>query len=116
MMSNDIITRWETRRTEMSRLRSTVDAASLIEEFLTDLESLAGLESPVTLSEASRQTGYSADHLARLIKNKKLTDHGRKHAPRVKVSECPRKTTLAKVNGIAYNADTDARSLVGSRR
>jgi hypothetical protein len=70
----------------------------------------------VSLAAASERTGYSADHLDRLIKSGRLTDYGRKHPPRVKVLECPRKVSLASADGQRYNADTDARSLVGSRR
>jgi hypothetical protein len=37
-MSVAIITRWETRRIELAKLRAQVDGAALIEEFLGDLE------------------------------------------------------------------------------
>jgi hypothetical protein len=73
-------------------------------------EALSAEEPTVSLAAASERTGYNADHLARLI------DYGRKHAPPVKVSECPKKVSVASADGQQYNADTDARSLVGSRR
>jgi hypothetical protein len=79
-------------------------------------ETLSAEEPTVSLAAASERTGYSADHLDRLIKSGRLTDYGRKHPPRVKVLECPRKVSLASADGQRYNADTDARSLVGSRR
>jgi hypothetical protein len=112
----DLITRWENRRSEFDKLHAQVDGASLVGQFLCDLDDLAGGELPVSLSAASVQTGSSADHLGRLIESGRLTDYGRKHAPRVKVSECPQKASMAIKSGRAYNADTDARSLVGSRR
>jgi hypothetical protein len=112
----DVITRWENRRSEFEKLHAQVDGASLVGQFLRDLDDLAGGELPVSLSAASERTGYSADHLGRLIRSGRLTDYGRKHAPRVKVSECPQKASMAIKSGRAYNADTDARSLVGSRR
>ncbi|MDQ6689073.1 MAG: hypothetical protein M3Z18_00995 [Gemmatimonadota bacterium] len=111
-----VLARWQARQGEMAKLRAHVDAASLIDEFLGDLHALVADEQPVTLTKASGVTGYSPDHLSRLIRAGKLTDHGRKHAPRVKVSECPRKVSLAATASQSYNPDADARSLVGSRR
>jgi hypothetical protein len=116
MNATDMLARWESRRGELARLHAQVDGAALVEEFLSDLEAMAADEQPVTLTRAAAVTGYSADHLSRLIKSGKLKDHGRKHAPRVKVSECPRKPAIAAIAGQQYNANTDALSLVGSRR
>ncbi|MEX2109712.1 MAG: hypothetical protein WD802_03845 [Gemmatimonadaceae bacterium] len=111
-----MLERWEIRRSEFEKLHAQVDGASLVEQFLRDLTALSSNETRVSLSVASERTGYSADHLSRLIKSGKLTDYGRKHAPRVKVSECPQKSSIAIRTGLPYNADTDALSLVGSRR
>jgi hypothetical protein len=36
-------------------------------------------------------TGYSADHLGRLIREGKLANHGRPNAPRVRAADLPRK-------------------------
>jgi hypothetical protein len=116
MSALDLLSRWESRRTELARLRAQVDGAALVEEFITDLEAIVGDEQPVTLTRAAAVTGYSADHLSRLIKTGKLKDHGRKHAPRVRVSECPRKAAVATGDSGAYDPGTDALSLVGSRR
>jgi hypothetical protein len=115
-MNVAIITRWETRRIELAKLHAQVDGAALIEGFLGDLESLTGNEPAVSLVEASRRSGYSADHLGKLIRSGRLQNHGRLHAPAVRLSECPKKTTLATNSGRAYNADADARSLVSTRR
>ncbi len=115
-MSVAIITRWEKRRFELAKVHAQDDGAALIEEFLGDLESLSGNEPAVSLAEASRQSAYSADHLGELIRSGRLENHGRRHAPAVRLSECPKKTTLATNSGRAYNADADARSLVSTRR
>jgi hypothetical protein len=53
----------------------------------------------LTLQAAARESGYSADHLGRLIRSGRLTNHGREHAPKVKRCELPRKP--AKVRPIA---------------
>ncbi len=114
--NSDLIARWENRRSEFEKLHAQVDGARLVEQFLKDLDAIAGEEPTIKLVQASERTGYSADHLARLIKSGKLTNYGREGAPRVKVSECPQKASVAHGDSRAYNADTDALSLVGSRR
>ncbi|MFZ5625226.1 MAG: hypothetical protein ACOY71_12525 [Gemmatimonadota bacterium] len=42
------------------------------------------MDEPLTLKEAARLTGYSIDHLCRLVREGKLANVGRKHAPRVR--------------------------------
>jgi hypothetical protein len=113
--NSDLIARWDARRSEFEKLHAQVDGASLVEQFLKDLEALETDEAKVTLAVASERTGFSPDHLGRLIRDGKLKDYGRKHAPRIKVSECPQKA-VARIAGQPYNADTDALSLVSERR
>ena len=45
----------------------------------------------LTLAEASRRSGYTDDHLRRLIERGVLHNYGRKGAPRVREAELPRK-------------------------
>ncbi len=116
----DLIDRWETRRASLARLNAQVDGAALAGDILADLAGLAAAEQPISLSAAAAGTGYTPDHLSRLIAQGKLTNYGRKHAPRVRLSECPTKPKhairLAERYANAYHPITDARSLVGSRR
>lgn len=120
MIYAEVVARWTARRNELQKLGATVDGAKICDEFLADLAALATSEGFVTLTEAARHTGYTADSLSRMIREGRLTNHGRKHAPRVRVSECPKKPArpegLAGRYANAYHPDTDARSLVGSRR
>jgi hypothetical protein len=62
------------------------DAASELQAHLRD----TGMEL-LTLQAAARETGYSADHLGRLIRAGKLENHGREHAPKVRRGDLPRK-------------------------
>lgn len=48
-------------------------------------------EREVSLSEASKLCGYSSDHLGSLIRSGALTNYGRTGAPRLRVSQLPRK-------------------------
>lgn len=81
------------RRAELARLGALVQGDRLIDEILADLDAIErevrGML--VNLSEASRACGYTADHLRVLIRTGKLTDYGRRHAPRVRLDELPKK-------------------------
>jgi hypothetical protein len=114
----ELVIRWESRHSELARLHAQVDGAALVEEFLSDLERLASAETAMSLAEASRLSGYSADHLGRLVRKGEISNRGRKNAPKVLLSECPRKAKKVVGTGHArrYDVDTDALSLVGSRR
>lgn len=48
-------------------------------------------EETLTLSEAAERSGYSADHLSRLIRHGKLPNAGRKGAPRIRRADVPTK-------------------------
>ncbi len=97
---------------ELARLHAQVDAALLITEFLEQLQAIADDEESVSLTEAAHETGYSTDHLSRLIRSGRLANYGRKHAPRVRVSECPQKaSSIAIPARVGYDPSTDARSL-----
>ncbi len=45
----------------------------------------------LTLTEAARESGYSADHLGREIRAGRIPNAGRPHAPRIRRGELPRK-------------------------
>lgn len=108
----DVIERWRGRQAEFARWGAQVDGARLLGELLADLEAVEHSDTPVSLSVAAARSGYSADHLSRLIRSGKITDHGRKHAPRVRLSECPTKPRLAVWGPKAYDPGADARFLV----
>jgi hypothetical protein len=111
----EILRRWQERQAEWSRLNVQVSGAALAGEIVADLEKIAESDGSdeLTLSAASRASGYSVDHLSRLIREGSLPNAGKKGSPRIRRSDLPirPKTGIAKMNGIAYNAVTDARSL-----
>ena len=45
----------------------------------------------LTLREAARLSGYSADHLSRLLRMGHLPNAGRPHAPRIRRADLPRR-------------------------
>ena len=96
-------------------LGGRVDGALLVRELVTSLRTIreALLDEPLSLTEAAERTGYSADHIGRLVREGKLPNAGRTHAPRVRARDLVTqlKPKLAASSVKAYDPDTDARSL-----
>jgi hypothetical protein len=115
----EIIQRWRERQTEWLRLRVQVDGAALAGEVVADLEKIAEGDGgeELTLTAASTLSGYSTDHLSRLIRDGSLPNAGRKGVPRIRRADLPMrpKRCIATPRNNGYNPDTDARSL-GVRR
>ena len=111
--------RWRTRRDEFRRMHAMVDGAELCDALLADLEAsfVATSDEPLSLQEAAAESGYSADHLGRLIREGKLANVGRTHAPKIRRGDLPRKSThrLASAMSDSYDPITDARSLLARR-
>jgi hypothetical protein len=86
---------WTDRGNELKRIGAIVDGERLISEFLNGLDALFNTEQEqvLTLRQASNASGYSRDHLARLIKTGVIPNAGRRGSPRVRQSDLPRKTS-----------------------
>lgn len=71
----------------------------------------------LTLKQASDISGYDRDHLARLIREGKLPNAGRKGAPRIRASDVPRKPTRsgASMGKRSYDPVADARNILSRR-
>ena len=67
--------------------------ATAIERCAADLEAtlVERDETTFSLIEASRVSGYSADHLGRLVRDGKIPNAGRPGAPRIALKDLPRK-------------------------
>jgi hypothetical protein len=96
-------------------LHIRVDAAPLAREIVSSIRAIreTSLDESLSLTEASRRYGYTADHIGRLVREGKLLNVGRKNAPRVLARDilALRKPKLAPPQSKAYDPDTDARSL-----
>ena len=57
-----------------------------------------------SLVEASRESGYSADHLGRLVRDGKIPNAGRLNAPRIARIHLPRKATPPAAPPLARDA------------
>lgn len=71
----------------------------------------------LTLAEAALRSGYSEDHLARLVREGRLPNAGRRGAPRIRAGDLPvrRPIDVAADRRPAYDPVADARA-IGSRR
>lgn len=96
------------------RARAIEWAASLVERALQEQG-----DECLTLAEASARSGYSQDHLARLIREGRLPNAGRSHAPRIRAADLPKRSRQHNVvvskGPRAYDPVADARA-IGSRR
>jgi hypothetical protein len=81
------------KRESLERLGAVaVDPVRFIDSLLEELRTVAARdEDLLSLTEAARHCGYSADHLGTLVRAGQLNNYGRRNAPRVKLSELPRK-------------------------
>ena len=84
--------------------RYAPEVAAAFEQCAKDLEAALNTAASelLTLQEAAQVSGYSADHLGRLIREGRLQNHGRPRAPRLRRAELPQKTpTVAHARPIA---------------
>lgn len=111
--------RWQARRDELRRLHALVDGAVLCDELLAELDRLtdSAASEALSLTRAAAESGYSADHLGRLVREGKLANVGRPNAPRVRRADLPRKPArrLASPAVHSYDPSTDARFLLARR-
>ena len=84
--------------------RGLTEAVHLVRSMADQLEAVVvdqGSE-VLTLREASAESGYSADHLGRMIRAGKVPNAGRRGAPRVRRSDLPTKTaSLTRVGPVS---------------
>ena len=82
-------------RTEAKRFRQfeAHGQAAACEQLANELEAaLAAWDvSPLTVTEASEHSGYSEDHLRRLVRRGQVPNAGRRNSPRILRKDLPRK-------------------------
>ena len=79
--------------------------ATAIERCADDLEAtlVERDETTFSLVEASRESGYTADHLGRLVRDGKIPNAGRPGAPRIALKDLPRKASAPDAPRLARN-------------
>ncbi len=96
-----------------ARARALEWAALRVEQAIRERD-----DERLTLTEAAARSGYSADHVARLVRDGRLPNVGRHGAPRVRAGDLPSRpgpaspSRIARLPHSAYDPNTDARSLL----
>jgi hypothetical protein len=95
----ELVAHWTQTASDFKRLGVLVPGDRVIEELLADLESVLRNEDtqPLTLTEASLLSGYSRDHLSRLVRTGKIPNAGLHHRPRIQRADLPRSANRLRV-------------------
>jgi len=116
---DELVLAWRDRAASLRRYAPEV--ANAYDDAAGELETALRAQGSdvLTLQAAARECGYSADHLGRLVRGGKLTNHGRDHAPKVRRADLPRKP--AKVVRLAVgpkgpNMEAITREAIASTR
>ena len=110
-------TRWTTLRDTCAEFNALVHGDKLIDAILTDVRQLLTHEGDtlLTLAAAAQRSGYSPDHLARLIRTGAIPNAGRRGAPRIRLADLPtrpaRRPPIDLPLSPHYDPIADARSL-----
>ncbi len=119
MTPTEFLAKWSTEADAMRRREATVNGAGVLAEVLADFMAVQAsqAEAVLSLSEAAFRSGYSVEHLGRLIRDGRLPNAGRRGAPRIRGADLPRKPPgLVQSGPRAYNAGADARTLLDRQR
>jgi hypothetical protein len=109
---------WRARSEEWERLQVLVNGQAVCQEFLTQLEQLWAMEdaAEVSLREAATLTGYSEDHLRRLVRQQKLEVQWRGSRLFFRATDLPRKRSkIASSSPVEYDPKADARRVAARR-
>lgn len=117
--AGELVVSWRDRAAEFRRYGPEAQAVTL-ERAAQELEGANSALSDqlLTLSEAAARCGRTPDHLGRLIRQGRIPNAGRAHAPRIRAGDLPvagAGGNGAKLRETQYDANADARAL-GSRR
>jgi hypothetical protein len=113
MRPGDLPATWRERSDE---LRPYAPAAA--EAFARAADELAAAmaeaaDEPLTLSEAAAESGYSERRLRELLADGSIPQAGRKHAPRIRRADLPRRAGSGKPDPThGYDPDADAAALL----
>jgi hypothetical protein len=86
-------------------------AARAVERCIEELEATRQEDGNVllTINEAARLSGYAPDSLSRMIRDGRLPNHGRKHAPRLRLADIPLRAGRTPVASTARHRPTVVR-------
>lgn len=119
MTVEELFAKWNREPETLRRRGALVNGADLCTELLADVETVLALDNdtPLSLPQAAAISGYSSEHLGRLVRSGSIPNAGRPNAPRIRKGDLPRKPArLAKRELGPYDPDADARTLLSRQR
>ncbi|MDX2057232.1 MAG: hypothetical protein SFV24_05475 [Gemmatimonadales bacterium] len=95
MRADEFATKWTTEAEVMRQRGVLVNGALLLEEILRDFDAVTRgrARELLTLTDGAAESGYSAEYLGALIRQGKIQNAGRPHAPRILRQDLPRKAS-----------------------
>lgn len=110
---SELVSAWRTRAVDLRRWAAAEGAACAWERAADELEAtLAAADNAVlSLADAARASGYSVDHLSRLIRDGKIPNAGRTHAPAIRRCDLPYKPG-SRGDGQRHPSPTDSRTQI----
>ncbi len=80
-----------TQRDQLAAYGALVPADKLLDSVLVQLDEVLreADDEILSLAEAADASGYSVDHLARLVRTGRIENAGRSHAPRIRRRDLP---------------------------
>jgi hypothetical protein len=115
--ARELVERWRAEAKDLRSLYFDERLANVVSRYADELAEALEQEQgeSLTLTAAARESGYSAEHLGRLLRDGKLRNVGRLHAPRVLRRDLPLKSGL-RTDKLSLNIAADrteiARSIV----
>ncbi len=109
---------WERFASDCEAMDNYVRASVLTRMIVSSLREIRtrDLNRELTLTEAARLRGCSVGHIGRLVRQGKVPNVGRPHAPRVRAGDLPKRAkNLAGPTIERYDPIADARSLRSRR-
>ena len=93
MTPAEFTSKWRHLQETLHRLRASVYGQLLCAEMLADFDAvIASLgDESLNLKQAAAESGYSSDHLGRLVREGKIPNVGRPNAPKIRRQDLPRK-------------------------
>lgn len=120
MKAAELVTKWESRLREFEHYEAIVSGAKLCREFLQDVTAVRSTtdDELLSLAQAAALGGYSVDGLARLVRQGKVPNQGRRGSPLIRRADVPIRPgrRIAASDSGHYDPAADARKLVGRRR
>ena len=114
-----LVTELRHRAREYSKVGANVSGAQLCEQIATEIENLSERDGneAFTIRQAAEESGYTEEHLRRLVRDGKIPNAGRPGSPKIRTADLPRKPSpVAGTGPVAYDPVADAQRIRNRRR